>query len=81
MPADKRYNPAAMHPYVLFKAVPQAGHYTVEELVRAMEALLVANRRLVSSSLDEAMVLQQALVQIVGQPSVRRGARTAAHRG
>lgn len=77
LPADKRYNPAAMHPYVLFKAVPQAGHYTAEELVRAMELLLVSNRRLVSSGLDEALVLQQALVQIVGPPAARRPHRAA----
>jgi len=30
-----------------------------------MEILLQCNRRLVSSGLDEALVLQQALVQIV----------------
>jgi DNA polymerase-3 subunit delta len=78
LPADKRYNPAAMHPYVLFKALPQAGHYTAGELVQAMELLLLSNRRLVSSGLDEAMVLQQALVQIVGPPVARRSARAPA---
>jgi len=80
MPADKRYNPTAMHPYTLFKAIPQAGHFTADELVRAMELLLVSNRRLVSSSLDEAMVLQQALVQIIGPPAQRRTAPAAASR-
>ena len=75
LPADKRYNPAAMHPFVLFKAVPQTGHYTSAELVEAMEALLVCNRRLVSSGLDEATLLQQLLVRIIGQPKPRRPAR------
>lgn len=75
LPADKRYNPAAMHPFVLFKAIPQTGHYTSAELVEAMEALLVCNRRLVSSGLDEATLLQQLLVRILGQPKPRRAAR------
>ena len=75
LPADKRYNPAAMHPFVLFKAIPQTGHYTSAELVEAMEALLVCNRRLVSSGLDEATLLQQLLVRIIGQPKSRRPAR------
>lgn len=75
LPADKRYNPAAMHPFVLFKAIPQTGHYTPAELVEAMEALLVCNRRLVSSGLDEATLLQQLLVRIIGQPKPRRPAR------
>jgi hypothetical protein len=35
------------------------------ELVRAMELLLECNRKLVSSNLEEALVLQQTLVQIV----------------
>ena len=66
LPADRRYNPLAMNPYVLFKALPQARNYTEAELVRAMDLLLQCNRRLVSSGLDEALVLQQTLVQIVG---------------
>jgi DNA polymerase-3 subunit delta len=66
LPADRRYNPLALNPYVLFKAMPQARNYTEAELVRAMDLLLQCNRRLVSSNLDEALVLQQTLVQIVG---------------
>ncbi len=65
LPADKRINPLAMHPFVLFNALPQTRRYTEVELVRAMDLLLECNRRLVSSGLDEAMVLQQALTQIV----------------
>jgi DNA polymerase III subunit delta len=71
LPQDKRFNPAAINPYVLFKALPQVQRYGEEELVRAMELLLQCNRRLVSSSLDEALVLQQTLVQIVGSPAPR----------
>jgi len=65
LPADKKFNPLALNPYVLYKALPQARKYTSAELVRAMEVLLRCNQRLVSSGLDEALVLQQALVQIV----------------
>jgi DNA polymerase III delta subunit len=65
MPADKKFNPLALNPYVLYKAVPQVKKYTSSELVRAMDVLLRCNQRLVSSGLDEALVLQQALIQIV----------------
>jgi DNA polymerase III subunit delta len=68
LPADRRFNPLALNPYVLYKALPQAKKYSVTELVRAMDLLLRCNRRLVSSGLDEALVLQEALIQIV-QPS------------
>jgi DNA polymerase-3 subunit delta len=65
LPADRRFNPLALNPYVLYKALPQAKKYTQSELVRAMDLLLRCNQRLVSSGLDEALVLQETLVQIV----------------
>ena len=65
LPADKKFNPLALNPYVLYKALPQVKKYTSPELVRAMDVLLRCNQRLVSSGLDETLVLQQALVQIV----------------
>ena len=65
LPADKKFNPLALNPYVLYKALPQVKKYTSAELVRAMDVLLRCNQRLVSSGLDEALVLQQALVDIV----------------
>jgi len=71
LPADKRYNPLALNAYVLFKALPQARNYSEAELVQAMDLLLRANQRLVSSALDERLVLQQTLVQIVGAPPAR----------
>ena len=58
-------NPLALNPYVLYKALPQVKRYSSAELVQAMDVLLRCNQRLVSSNLDEALVLQQALVQIV----------------
>jgi len=70
LPADKRFNPLALNPYVLYKALPQVKKYSQGELVRAMDLLLRCNQRLVSSGLDEALVLQQALVQIVAPQTV-----------
>lgn len=66
LPADKRFNPLAAHPFVLFQAMRQTDNYELPELIRAMDSLLEANVKLVSSGLDEAMVLQQTLVEIVG---------------
>jgi DNA polymerase-3 subunit delta len=74
LPEDKRYNPLALNPYVLFKALPQARRYTQAELIAAMELLLKCNQQLVSSKLDEALILQQTLVQIAGQPIARANA-------
>ena len=65
LPADKKFNPLAMHPFVLQRAMTQVGKYSSDELVAAMGLLLDCNRRLVSSGLDEALVLQQTLLQIV----------------
>jgi DNA polymerase III subunit delta len=80
LPEDKRYNPLAANPYVLYKALPQAGRYSAAELVKAMDILLRCNQRLTSSSLDEALVLQQALVEIVGMPPQRKAASGRAPR-
>jgi DNA polymerase-3 subunit delta len=65
LPTDRRFNPLSMHPYVLHKALGQTSRYTSDELIRAMGLLLACNQRLVSRGLDEALVLQQALVEIV----------------
>ncbi len=72
LPEDKRFNPLAINPYVLYKALPQAKRYSQAELIQAMELLIRCNHRLVSSSLDESLVLQQTLVQIVGSPKADR---------
>jgi DNA polymerase III subunit delta len=65
LPEDRRFNPLALNPYVLFKALPHARRYSTDELVRAMELLLQCNQKLISSSLDEKLVLQQTLIEIV----------------
>jgi DNA polymerase III subunit delta len=77
LPEDRRFNPLAINPYVLYKALPQVRRYSAEELVRAMELLLKCNQRLVSSSLDESLVLQQTLVQIVGNAAAASSTRDA----
>lgn len=65
-PADRKFNPLSMHPFMLHRALGQAKNYTSTELVRAMELLLACNQKLVSSGLDETLVMQQTLVQIAG---------------
>lgn len=73
LPADRRFNPLAMHPYALFNSLTHAKRYTSEELVHAMELLLRCNLQLVGSSgLDPELLLQQALVKIVSTPSAAR---------
>lgn len=74
LPQDKRFNPLSINAFVLYKALPQTKRYSEDELVRAMELLLLCNLRLVSSSLDETLVLQQTLVQIVGNGKSRPAA-------
>jgi DNA polymerase-3 subunit delta len=65
LPEDRRFNPLAINPYVLYKALPQVKRYNEAELIRAMDLLFQCNLKLVSTSLDESLVVQQTLVQIV----------------
>ena len=67
LPDERKFNPKAMHPYMLFNALGHARQYSEEELTRAMDILLRCNRQLVSSSTDDTLILQQALVQIVNK--------------
>ncbi len=66
LPQDRRFNPLSINPYVLYKALPQVKRYTQAELIRAMDLLFQCNHRLVTSGLDESLVLQHTLVQILG---------------
>jgi DNA polymerase III subunit delta len=74
LPEDRRFNPVAISAYVLYKALPQVKRYSQTELIRAMELLFQCNHLLVTSGLDESLVLQQTLVKIVGSPGQRAGA-------
>ncbi len=80
LPEDRRFNPLAINPYVLFKALPQAKRYSEAELIQAMDLLFQCNLRLVSSNLEESLVLQQTLVQIVGSANPRAGAASGSTR-
>ncbi len=66
LPTDRRYNPADINAYVLFRAAQHAANYTREELVKAMDELLRSNRQLVGGSQDGGFVLQLALTRILG---------------
>jgi DNA polymerase-3 subunit delta len=78
LPEDKKFNPLAMNPYVLFRALGQARNYTQAELVAAMDLLLECNQKLISRNLDPSLVLQQALVRIVSRPTASAGAEVLA---
>jgi DNA polymerase-3 subunit delta len=74
LPEDKKYRPA---PFVLFRAMRQAPNYSRSELADAMETLLECNQKLVSSGLDPALVLQQALARIVSRSADSPSQRAA----
>ena len=65
LPQDRKFNPLAMHPFMLYNSLGHTRRYSSEELVRAMELLLIANQRLVTTSTDEALILQDTLIRIV----------------
>jgi DNA polymerase-3 subunit delta len=69
LPEDKKFNPLAINPYILFRASAQARNYTQAELIAAMALLLDCNQKLISRSLDPSLVLQQTLIQIVSRPA------------
>jgi DNA polymerase III subunit delta len=68
VPADKRFNPLAIHPYVLYNAIEQSERYTLPELIGAIELLLRCNEQLIFSRLDGALILQQTLIKIANGP-------------
>ncbi len=53
-------------PWRLYRCALAAKNFSVAELIRAMELLLEANLQLVSTQLDERLVLLEALVRISG---------------
>jgi DNA polymerase-3 subunit delta len=68
LPQDRKFNPLAIHPYMLYNSLAHARNYSSEELVRAMELLLTANQLFVTSSSDGALVFQETLLKIVRKP-------------
>ncbi len=72
-PDDRRLNPFAHHPFVLYKVCGQSMRFTQEELDRAFDLLIAANRELVSSgSGRERLILQKTLIRALGAPSGTR---------
>jgi len=67
--SDRRYNPADINAYVLFRAAQHAANFSREELVQAMDELLRCNRQLVGGSQEGGFVLQVALARILGGAS------------
>ena len=65
LPEDRKFNPLAMHPYMLYHSLVYTKNYSSEELVRAMETLLIANQRLVTTNADTGAILREALMRIV----------------
>ncbi len=74
LPEDRKFNPLANHPFVLFRALGQSRHYTQAELIQAMDLLLQCNQKLISRNLDPSLLLQQTLIQIVSRPAAPRAA-------
>jgi DNA polymerase-3 subunit delta len=74
LPQDRKFNPLAMHPFMLYNSLGHTKRYSSEELVRAMELLLIANQRLVTTSTDEALILQDTLIKIVQGSGVAEAA-------
>ena len=64
-PSDRRYNPLAQNPYVLFRAAGQAGRYEEPELVAAMATLLRCNTRMVSVADDPSSLLRECVIDII----------------
>ena len=77
LPADKKFNPLSMHPFMLHGALQHSRNYSMAELVAAMEALLQANLQLISTGLDEALILQQTLIKIVQPASIEPAVKKA----
>ncbi len=68
LPKDKKLNPLAGHPFMLWKASMGAGNYTRPELQQAIASLLECNERMVSSGGDPRNVLEEALLKICVKP-------------
>ncbi len=71
---DRKMGSTAINPYVLFRALGQARHFTQPELIQAMDLLLECNQKLISRNLDASLLLQQTLIQIVSRPGGSRAA-------
>jgi DNA polymerase-3 subunit delta len=55
-------------PWRLYRCAVAAQNFTTDELIRAMGLLMEANRLLVSTQLDEKLVLEETIAKIVRKP-------------
>ena len=60
-------------PWRLYRCALAAKNFSTNELIGAMDLLLQANLQLVSTQLDERLVLEQALVRIAGNQPTKTG--------
>ncbi len=68
LPQDKKLNPLASHPFVIWKACSGATHYTGQELQSALQSLLECHELIVSSGNDPQNILKDTLVKICMKP-------------
>lgn len=64
LPKDKKLNPLASHPFVLWKAASGASRYTRKELQVGLELLLICNEAMVSSGGDSQELLKEAILKL-----------------
>lgn len=69
LPADKKLNPLAGHPYALWKASAGVGRYSPAELRQAMVILLECNERMFSGVGSHIDHLKEALIRICVKPA------------
>lgn len=67
LPQDKKLNPLAGHPFMLWKASTGVTHYIRSELQQALATLLECNERMVSGG-DPRDVLEETLLKICMKP-------------
>ena len=56
------------HPFALYKTLANSDNYSFEELSKALEICLDADRRLKTSGQDAKLVLENAIFQFYGVP-------------
>lgn len=60
-----RKKDGSLNGYALGLAAMQAGRFTVDQLVRGLEACLAANLQIVSTQLDHELILNQVVVKLL----------------
>jgi len=66
LPESKQLNLLKQHPYPIYITLKQAGNFTIQELINAMERLLEADIQLKSSYLTPEIVIETLVMDLVG---------------